>query len=387
MIIGYFSLFDLGLGRALTQVVAGRLGRDPEAQLPDLIGTALLALTGLGLIGGFVLALLAPWVAEGLLHVPPELRGETEWAFRLMGAAVPMVTLTSGFRGLLEARRWFPQLNLIRIPLGLFTFLGPWLAVIVSPRLVPVLAVLVGGRLVGSMAHGWLTRMAFREVTVRWRIRAHSLRVLLSLGGWMTVSNFVSPLMANLDRFVIGSMLSLAAVSLYATPYEMITKLSALSASLAGAMFPVISAARGEDGKRDTRRVYVRALMLLLWVLAPITAGVLLGAHWGVSHWISPEFAAKSAPVLQILAVGVFVNSLASIPFTLIQGMGRPAITAGLHLLELPLYLVMLWALIRADGIRGAAWAWTIRVTIDAMVLGLIGEWMLRPQRLAPRAP
>ena len=47
--------------------------------------------------------------------------------------------------------------------------------------------------------------------------------------------------------------------------------------------------------------------------------------------------------MLQILAVGVFINSLAQVPFALLQGVGRPDLTATLHLIELPLYLGLLW--------------------------------------------
>ena len=41
VIIGYFSLFDLGLGRALTQLVAGKLGADQEEEIPALVWTGL----------------------------------------------------------------------------------------------------------------------------------------------------------------------------------------------------------------------------------------------------------------------------------------------------------------------------------------------------------
>ena len=47
MVLGYFSLFDLGLGRALTKMVAEKLGLGLERELPCLVGTAL----GLMMVG------------------------------------------------------------------------------------------------------------------------------------------------------------------------------------------------------------------------------------------------------------------------------------------------------------------------------------------------
>jgi O-antigen/teichoic acid export membrane protein len=49
--------------------------------------------------------------------------------------------------------------------------------------------------------------------------------------------------------------------------------------------------------------------------------------------------------------------------------MGRPELSAKLHLVELPLYLTALWAGIHYFGILGAAVAWTGRMVVDGMVL------------------
>jgi O-antigen/teichoic acid export membrane protein len=67
--------------------------------------------------------------------------------------------------------------------------------------------------------------------------------------------------------------------------------------------------------------------------------------------------------------VGVFLNCLAQVPFALVQGVGRPDLTAKLHLIELPLYLLALCWLVAMYGIEGAAIAWTVRAVGDALVL------------------
>src|SRR5207247_10477417 len=72
--------------------------------------------------------------------------------------------------------------------------------------------------------------------------------------------------------------------------------------------------------------------------------------------WLGRNFADNSTRVLQLLAIGVFLNGLANVPFALIQAVGRPDITAKLHLLELPAYLTTLWWLFvtRAMVVAGA---------------------------------
>jgi O-antigen/teichoic acid export membrane protein len=85
--------------------------------------------------------------------------------------------------------------------------------------------------------------------------------------------------------------------------------------------------------------------------------------------WIGKDFAQNSTLVLQWLAVGILINSLSQVPFALIQGVGRPDITAKFHFIELPFYLLILWKFTTSFGIVGAAYAWVLRVSLDTILL------------------
>ena len=53
VIIGYLSLFDLGLGRALTKLVAEKLGTGQTQKIPALIWTSLFVMFFLGILVAF----------------------------------------------------------------------------------------------------------------------------------------------------------------------------------------------------------------------------------------------------------------------------------------------------------------------------------------------
>src|SRR2546427_10802423 len=125
VVIGYFSLFDMGLGRALTKVVAEESAAGRVPGLPRLIWTAMLLMTLLGIAAMLGLLLLSPWLVDRALRIPPILRLETTRTFYLLAICVPIVIVTTGLRGILEGSMRFDLTNAIRIPLGLFPFLGP----------------------------------------------------------------------------------------------------------------------------------------------------------------------------------------------------------------------------------------------------------------------
>jgi O-antigen/teichoic acid export membrane protein len=367
-LIGYASLFDLGLGRALTQLVARKLGAGEDREIPTLVWTSLLLMLLLGVLGAGVVALLSPLLVQRALNVPVALQRETLQSFFLLALSIPVVISTAGLRGLLEAHQRFRLINALRIPMGVFTFAGPLLALPFSKSLVPVVATLLAGRIAAWAAHLVLCLRVVPELgrTIRWERSA--VGPLLRFGGWMTVTNVVSPVLVTLDRFLIGALVSMTAVAYYATPYEVVTKFLLLPGALMGVMFPAFSAGFAQDGER-TAVLFRRSVKSLFLVLFPIMLCTIALAQDGLKVWLGAEFAQHSYRVLQLLAVGVLINSLALVPFTLLQGAGRPDLTATLHLIELPLYLGLLWWLISAFGIEGAAIAWTARVTLDAMFL------------------
>ena len=89
--------------------------------------------------------------------------------------------------------------------------------------------------------------------------------------------------------------------------------------------------------------------------------------------------------MLRCLALGVFLNGLAQVPSALLQGVGRPDLTAILHVIELPFYLVAAWSLIRTRGIEGAAVAWTARTALDLVLFFGTARWVMPGTALTVR--
>jgi O-antigen/teichoic acid export membrane protein len=369
MVLSYFSLFDLGLGRALTQLVAEKLGKESgEEEIPALVGTASFLMLILGLVGTLVFVILSPAIVYNVLKIPTELRSETVVAFYLLSASVPLITSTAGTVGILSALQRFDLINAVRIPLGLLMFLGPVLVLPFSQSLVPVIAVLLAIRFLAWGIYIWLCLHAMPSLQHQIQFNKALLVPLLKFGGWMTVTNIVGPLMIYMDRFLIGGLISVTAVAYYTTPYEVVTKLWLIPGSLVSVLFPAFSTSFVQEPLR-AKQMFNRGVKYIFLILFPITLIIVTFANEGLTLWIGKDFAQNSTLVLQWLAVGILINSLSQVPFALIQGVGRPDITAKFHFIELPFYLLILWKFTTDFGIVGAAYAWVLRVSLDTVLL------------------
>jgi len=201
-------------------------------------------------------------------------------------------------------------------------------------------------------------------------------RPLLKFGGWMTVSNVISPLMVYLDRFLIGVLISMTAVAYYSTPWEIVTRFLVIPGAVVGVLFPAFSTAFDQDSQR-AGRLYLRGLKYVFLSLFPLMLLVVSFAKEGLHLWLGPEFAENGFRVMQLLAVGILVIGVAGIPFAFIQGMGRPDVTAKFHMVEAVFYIPCAWWLVKGYGPTGAALAWTIRAGADALFLLLFAKKFL----------
>jgi O-antigen/teichoic acid export membrane protein len=371
-LIGYFGLFDLGIGRALTQAASEAIGRRDQRRLQDLSGAALLASFALGCVGTLVIALLTNWLCYRVLNMDAPLRPEAARAFYLLAISLPFVIGTVAFRGLLEAHQHFGLATALRLPYSIFNFAGPLMVLPFSHDLTPVIITLVVGRVLTFAAHVWFCLERYPWLR---RVSPHPEAVvpLLRLGGWMTVSSLASTAMVYLDRFLIGATLSMAAVAFYVTPFEVVTKGLFIPAAVLGVFFPVFASTFVQD-KRQTASMYDRASRFILLVMAPPMLIAAFFAREGLSLWLGPEYAARSTLVLQLLAVGVLVNSVGQVSVALLQGVGRANVAARVHLVELPVYVALILLLARTFGLPGVALAWTLRVILDTAVMGVLSR-------------
>lgn len=368
VVVGYFSFFDLGLGRAITQLIAQRIGDRREGDIPAIAQTGLALMAILGMAGGCVIAALSPWLVQRQLSIPPELVGETLTSFFLLAGSIPLVILSAGLRGILEAKQRFDLINIVRAPLGAMTYLGPLLVIPFSDRLPPVVAVLAVGRGVSLIAYALICRRTYPELLSGLAVDRKLLREMLSFGGWMTLSNVAGPVLLYAGRVVLAVLVSAEAVAYFSTPYDVVIAVLLIPGIFVGVLFPMFSS-QFRDSPQSVRSLYSASMLQNAVIILPIVAIICLFAHVGISFWIGPEFADHSYRAAQLLAIGVLINSFGYYAQALIQAYGRPDLTAKLHVAELVAYIPYLVWLVDRSGVDGAAIAWLVRVTISTIVL------------------
>ena len=367
VVIGYFSFFDFGIGRSLTKIVAEKIGLGQTEEVPGIFWTSFFLMLAISLTGTLALIFFSPSLVYNFFNISKELQQESINTFYVLALSIPIVTTTAGLRGVLEAYQKFGIINIIRIILGVFTFLGPLLCLAFTQSIFWIVLFLTLIRIVVWILYLVLCFKVNGNIKSEFKFDSALIKPVLKLSGWMTVSNIVGPLITYLDRFLIGALLSVAAITYYATPYEVVTKLFVIPSALVGVLFPAFSATFINQPDLS-KKFFLKGNKFVFIFLYPIVLIIITFAYEGMNIWLGSRFAEESTLVLQLLVLGVLLNSFAYLPFTFLQGIGRPDIPAKINLVELPFYLFVMWFAIKQFGINGAALVWFSLNFINAII-------------------
>lgn len=380
LLLGYFGVFDLGLGRATAQRIAAFATASGDAR-ESVFWTAFLVNAALGLLGAIVLWPLAELAFSGLVEFPADLRPEALGVVPWAAAAVPLITVSGVLTGALQGREQFLVLNLVHVLAAVVSQVAP---LVVAAMCEPDIRLLVPTILITrALTCVVLLALCRYYVPLRGRpvIDGALLRPLLGYGSWITATSLVGPLLTSVDRFVIGVLAGAKAVTQYTVPFTLVSRVMILPASLSSALFPRFAAETAESAGA----LLERAVRGLAATLTPLILAAMLGMRPFLSWWVGDEFSGDAATVGQIIALGLWLNGLAHIPYALLQARSRPDLVAKCHLFELPLYLGLLWVGLYFWGVVGAAAAWSLRVGLDAGLLFWLSG--VEPRRLRTLAP
>lgn len=363
LLLGYFGLFDLGLGAATAQRIAASKHSTPEDRASTFT-SAIAINVAAGCIGGLVLYLCGSFLVQ-LLKIDPALRAEALAGIPLIAACVPLATLGGVLTGALQGRERFIELNITSAVSTVALQLVPIAAIwIFGPRIPIIIAAAFAVRLIslgifGILCHRELLR---RHLSLPAWTR---MKELLGFGGWITVSAVLGPFMVITDRMMMGAVLGAVAVTIYTVPFLLAQRTTILPVSLTSALFPRLASSTEMENAKLGRT----AALAIMSIMTPAVVGAIFLLEPFLELWIGRSLSSQSAAAGRILLAGWWMNGIAQVPFWQLQARALPRLTAIIHVAELPFYLAALYLLMRFYGTTGAAIAFSARCAIDFVIL------------------
>jgi O-antigen/teichoic acid export membrane protein len=371
-LLNYASIFDLGIGRAATQLISKKIGEKNHGDILKIASTSIKFSIFSGIIGFIILASLALAGISNFIKQSSNLENELTISVFILSLIIPIQAVSATYRGINEALEQFKGISIIRIILGIINFAGPYTISFYTNNLGALVATLLFSRLMALYFYQITAKNAIKNITTKTlkknnqdkEIRSH----LLSYGGWITVSSIISPLLVQADRFIIAGVLSASAVTIYTIPYELVVQSLVLVGAFSSVFFPSITKLMHENSEKWEEKF--SQWLIIITILMIITTTLLgLFLPFILSVWIGKNMHEESLMIGKILLIGVLANSIGSMYYAVIQAKGRSDITAKIHLIEIIPFIITLYYSTKEYGLYGTAWVWSTRMITDAILL------------------
>jgi len=370
VILSYTVLLDLGLSRATTKFTSERLHQKHKKEIPTILWTAVLLGLGYGILGGAILYFTSPVLATSMLNIPTHYHTETIKVIRYISYGLPLLLISISLKGMLGAAQRFDLVNAVQIPINTLNFTVPAFSFFFGIKLSMIILIIVALRILACLMYFYLCSQIYPISLKKIELpNKYLFKKMLIFGGWVTITSVISPILVYIDRFFIGSILSISVLTFYAAPLEAITRLRIIPTAIMNTLFPEFSKSATDVSHERILILIKKSLNMILLIIGTLSIILFFYAKDILTLWLGNEFVLNSTTIFKLFSISILFNFMALVPFTYLQGADRPDIPAKFHLAELPVYIVAVWFFVHRFGITGAAYAWCLRVTVDAVLL------------------
>jgi O-antigen/teichoic acid export membrane protein len=366
VILSYLATTAFGFNNTYIRYAADYRSRNENEKLNELLSTGLITMSGFSAVILCVLWWLIPSLLS-LLGIDTDLHETAR--LLLLGTASIFVLNTSlaGFQCILEGEQ---RIVLVRKILLAASAIEIALIIVFFETGFGVFALLWAFvvRLVVTItlcAFFAYRVFPFLRVSVR-LYRKEALKAFAGFGNQMNLLGLLTLLINSLDRIFITRILHLQAAGIYEIGRKLPNMGLMLPGAISGTLMPAASHLEGSSQQQRLKRLYLESTRYLMMLSSIPYAFLIFFAPQIIETWVGKGFD-ESVYVMQILAVGTFINLFTGIGTACARGIGKPKYEIQYMILSTLLILATAVPLIHRLGIAGGAWAYCIGQSVGSV--------------------
>ena len=361
-ITGYYGLFDLGIRSSIVRYVSKFAATNDREAAAKLINTSLFTYCCVGALS-FLITILVAVNTNSMFRLPAEFRSTAGWLFFMAGTAVALGFPLGIFGGVLEGLQKFYVLNWTNV---VSTLLRAALIVYFLSRgygLLTITFITVVLPIFASIVRGAIA-LRILPVPLGWHyIDRSTLKEIAHYSSATFITIVASRLRFKTDEIVIGTMLSVAAVTYFNIGARIVDYAGEVVTSLSQIFVPMSSQSDAQGDLNRLRKILVAGNRFCAFIIFPICAILIILGKSVIEVWVGRRYIATSYPVLVLMIIPSTLFFAQAASGRILFGMGKHRTLALVNLAEGIANLALSIALVRPYGIIGDALGTAIPLT------------------------
>ena len=367
-LLGYYGLLRLGVGAGIMRYVPFYRGANDNRAASQILSTAM----AMSLIVGLAILLISVMLAEPIARFY-KAGSELASLIRILGVAAaiecPMRILDTCIR---SHEHWVAA-NLAIIFTAITRALGLAGCIYLGYGVVQMGYVVLAVTILSLAFFAVLFIQFCSKIRLRpSMIKLSHAQMLLSFGILTTIISLAYTLTLQGHSLIIGKVISLDAVAVYAIPVLLIRNIRQGVLAPVRVFWPRFAYLDGKNDLNEVTSLFLRGTRLSAMFASGVMLIVFVVGHPFIRLWMVGEDFSAAYPVLLLLAGGYLVEgSQAVMPF-LLGGTGRQGIqaifAAAEGILGIGLSIILTWQL----GLVGVAFGFVIGIVL---MRGIVCPW------------
>lgn len=353
-VVGYFGVLDLNLTAGSIKYLAQFHAQQESEKFAETFWFGCLFYGVLGLSGCVILFASAELIVRHLFYLSTENHHDLVLALRLAALGFFLTQMQSYLLVIPQALQRYDYSAQSECLFGVLFNVSSALIAWLHGGIVGVIAV----RVVISALNLIYLFGLLHHLGIALRPRLPSLailRLLTRFSAYAYLSRMGSLLHQYGDKLIIGLLAGPIAVTLYTVPSQLASRLLGLTYRLSSVIYPTVSALSATGDITRLRHLYLTSSRLVTYLNSAVLGIIILCGEQFLSIWVGEQFVAVGYPILILIALAMFLDSLTNLPTLVNDGVGHPQITGQFALARGIVGIALVFIGTTLFTIRGAA--------------------------------
>jgi O-antigen/teichoic acid export membrane protein len=350
---GYYGIFDFGIRSSLIRYVSKFQATGDRDELARLVNTSLFTYTIVGLVM-VVPTLLGGIYVDRLFHIPPGFLKDARILFWMVGFSLALGFPVGISGGILEGLQRFYLLNWTNIVATVLRAVLIVLALRHGLGLLTVTLITVSLPLAASAVRAVMAQRLL-AIPYGWKyVSRDSLRQVANYGSVTFMIIVAGRLRFKTDAVIIGSMLSVGAITYFSIGARLVDYAGEVVSALAQIFTPMSSHFHAIGDYVQLRKIFVSGSRACALVMFPLTVVLVVMGKSIIEAWVGTRYV-SSYVVLLVLLIPTTLYMAQSTTNRLLFGMSLHKSLAYVTLMEGIANVILSIVLVRPLGIVGDA--------------------------------
>ncbi|QOG12081.1 flippase [Arcobacter sp. FWKO B] len=363
-VLGYGSLFELGLGSSLVKLFADSNIKNKQ----EVYQTAFWLYLTLSLLAFIVIFFSKDFISTELFNVSKENYLETVDALIMIAIALPFKLFTIFFGAILSGYERLHEVNIGNIYATVFRLLLSTYLIYLGYSISVAIAVYIVSFIITLFIYvKYINKLIYIELANILFFSKSLAKNIIKLSLHLFSANASGELAQHMDKFIIANVLGAAFVTPYTIAYTIAARIWDVVNAISSATYPRFNAVI--DDITEIKRIYKKTLLLGYGTGGVLTIFFFIFAELIISFWIDQEMAIKSAYILQIFSVAMFIGIPNWFNGILLVSIGKAKIVSMAMFITALINVVLCYILALYFELLGVVIGWSVGYIISMLIM------------------